>query len=784
MTSKSENRLSKHARHKPDWANRKAKGKVSQVISTLLTMTYALSIALTPAVALAQDIGGTWIRQPLAGLQDLSAGEIAAPPDDLYSGVLDNVLAMMDDYDSMVPSLDMLADRFGTDAEAAFVFVRDTIRTEPYVGTLRDPVAVIAASGGNPQDKAELLMTLLRKMGYDARVATAPMDDTIAGRLASAGCGITPAADPYLNELMGMTPATMQQAIARAQRDYGLLTDAALADVAAAGSLSTNFGPTYAWVQYRSTDGWRDLDPAVGDLVAGEALATATGLSEGGDAPHTVTISIVTETVTEGRLREREVLTHALNARDVANSPIQLAFVPAAAGQGGALADKLSEAIDLAPRMKPALVIDWDVILGSDFAQPGPMTSGGLTGPGTEDPVTAIYLDITSVAPEGETRTARRNVIDLLPAEARNGDAIGPELILSPTIGTRYPEDLEGALQVIVSNGGLNPADHTARLLLIITSVEEITTKLADGTIQPDSLVWFAWTAAHGLATGAERAMRDATSAQGDICTFIGHPNVMLWGTAPRGDAGIATWLDWAIDGIDVTSSSATPDPQEVAALRVWYGAVRGSIETEALRAFFGSDLGGPDQQFISTSAMLNGPLTRLTEADIAQLGARDAAADLGEGYALYGIAGRMEGPAVWWRVDPDSGSTDARVAGLGNFSFWWSGNYVNAAGSGGISQLNAAYGQYANGEISRRQLIAKLNAEKARARVRAAGRARTPAGQKGGNNEYLVTLTVAIVGGTVLATVAGLVVYTHFYAAIYGPPQADPEDPPEEPEP
>ncbi|MGI1660975.1 transglutaminase domain-containing protein [Palleronia sp. KMU-117] len=749
-----------------------ARSMMAQASSFLIAAAGAISILLTPAAALADSLAGSWMRTAGGAIPQGPTARDLAPPADAYAGVLDSILAMIDTYDRTVPSPDQLADRFGTDAEAAFRFVRDTIRTDPYSGTLRAPEAVIAASGGNPQDKSELLMTLLRKMGFDARIATAPMNDAIAARLGASACAVTPAPDPHLHALMGMTPQTMRRAIARAQRDYGLLTQAALGDVAAAGSVSRDFGPTHAWVQYRSSDGWRDLDPSVAGLSPGEALATATGLSEGGEDPHTVTLTVVTETLADGQLRERRVLTHDLRARDVTNTPIQLAFVPENAGQGGVLADKLGAVVDRAPRMKPALMIDWDVVLGDDMAQPGRMSGGGLAGGEAEEPVTAVYLDITSVATGGQTRTARRALIDLLPVAARGGDAIAADAIRAPAMGVRHPQELEGAVQVIVSNGGLDPADHAARLLLIATSADDITTRMTDGTILPDSLIWFAWTAAHGLATGAERALRDAVSQQGDICTFAGHPNVMLSGIAPRGDSGVATWIDWAIDGVDLASASAAPDPGETAALRLWYGAVRGAIETEALQPYADSTLGSSDQRLVSASTVLTGPLTRLSEAEVAQLGAPDAMADQAAGFALYGAGGLVPDPPVWWRVNLQSGAADARVAGMGNFSFWWSGNYVNAANKASVTQIGEIYAQYERGEISKRTLNAKLKAESARARVRASGRAKTMPGQsRGGSNEYLVTLTVAVVAGTTLATIAGLIVYTHFYAALFGPP-------------
>jgi hypothetical protein len=55
---------------------------------------------------------------------------------------------------------------------------------------------------------------------------------------------------------------------------------------------------------------------------------------------------------------------------------------------------------------------------------------------------------------------------------------------------------------------------------------------------------------------------------------------------------------------------------------------------------------------------------------------------DLERGYLLLGAA--SGDPAAWWRVDPATGATDARMADLGNNAFTWGGNGVNAIKAAG----------------------------------------------------------------------------------------------------
>lgn len=633
----------------------------SQLTSLVLSTALVLTPLAYPQVAAANPNNLVWERiartEPLPD-QTENESDLAIDP----------LAVMLADYATNLPTVDDLAARFGSDAEAAFTYVRDQIRTEPYAGTLRSPASVIAASGGNLQDKSELLMVLLRKMGHDARIAKAPMTDTISEQLRGETCAVPLTADNNIPELLSLSPAATQKAIARAQRDYGFLLDASLDDIDASSAFSTQFGSTYFWVQYRSPDGWQDLDPSMRSATAGVTFTVPTALSEGAENPHMVTITVVSESLSDGKLREKTVLSQEIVARDAYEMPIQLGFIPAGAGLGGILADKFGDVIDLAPRIKPVLILNWEVEIGGDFAQPGPNASGGLTGSESEDPVTAVWFDISSIAPEGETRTARRAVIDLLSFDVRQSGTITPDAIQLPNMGQRYAEEVEGVRQVIISNGGLDPAQVADRTAFVINSWAEISPKLADGSIRPEVVTWMIWSKVHGIAVGAERATRDLRSQDGTICAFSGHANVMTWGLAPDGADLLTTTIDWTIDGIDLTSAQAAPNPQEAAAMRLWYGALRSAIETEALvpEAALNGDIAA---SVVSASTLLTGPLDRLTPEAVAALGVRSAQEDLDAGYILLGSLETKTAMPAWWRIDPASGATDARLADFGNNS-------------------------------------------------------------------------------------------------------------------
>ena len=67
--------------------------------------------------------------------------------------------------------LGALAWSLNGDSVAAFDFVRDHIRLEPYAGVLRGPDGTLAARAGNAEDRALLLQALLDSMQVRSRLA-------------------------------------------------------------------------------------------------------------------------------------------------------------------------------------------------------------------------------------------------------------------------------------------------------------------------------------------------------------------------------------------------------------------------------------------------------------------------------------------------------------------------------------------------------------------------------------------------------------------------------------
>jgi|GEM_PF-6534920 hypothetical protein len=728
----------------------------SQLTSVVISTALVLAPFAYPQMAEANPNDLVW--QQIARTQALpdASESVDLSPVDLAEVAVNALQSMLVDYNNTFVTLDDLATQFGNDPEAAFNFVRDRIRTEPYVGTLRNPASVIAASGGNSQDKSELLLVLLRKMGLDARIAEAPLTAVIAARLNGSNCQIALPVDAHIGQLIGLSDPATSRAIVRAQRDYARLRDAVPALTDAKLALSTAFGERHYWVQYRDANGWRDVDPTVPDMQAGEAMAEAVALSEGGIDPHLVTIAVTVETLRDGKLREQSILSQDFIARDSDETMIQLAFTPATPGTGGILNDAFGDTLNVTPKLKPVLVVDFVPTLGGAFAQPGPAASGGLSDTSQDDPVTAVWLDITSISPQGINRKARRALIDILPFTARQSGDISADAILTPVAGLRHPQDLEGLTQILITNGGLDGRNDAYRAAYIFKSWNETLAAVIDGTIAPEILGWISWTTAHGLATGAERATRDLQTEDGKTCGFYGHANVMLSTIYSTNDDTIESSIDWAIDGIDVTSAIPDPDPTDVQAMRLWYGAVRSAIETEVVSA------GIEGGHVVSTSVLLDGPLAPLSAERAAEMESLMVQRDVENGYLI--MSGQSGDASAWWRVDPITGATDARMAELGNIGFTWGGNGVNAIKFAGEYYMSSK--QYDLQVAFLRRQITDRQFSKAMKALNYYKNLEAKRAQKA--NEYLMVQQIGIAIATAVGVGVGLTLYIK-YADAWG---------------
>lgn len=238
----------------------------------------------------------------------------------------------------------------------------------PYQGALRGPVGVLMDRVGNSVDRSLLLAELLRCSRFTVRLARSRLSVEQARTLvplldhAPAPAGVTPSlvdghADREIDRLArafevdpaqlraGVRAATahnqrlVSQLATRIAAQTTFLADA-VGEPAAAGDVDRRVLDALSdhwWVQYERDGRWVDLDPvlaAAGRSVQPQAEHTYPFDQPDGRIPlpsevvHEITIRVIVEQHTAGRLAEKTALEHRFRPAEVLGQPIVLRHVP------------------------------------------------------------------------------------------------------------------------------------------------------------------------------------------------------------------------------------------------------------------------------------------------------------------------------------------------------------------------------------------------------------------------------------------------------------------------
>lgn len=253
----------------------------------------------------------------------------------------------------------------GNDPEKIFKWVRDRTWWAPYRGLLRGAKGVMLDRVGSNLDRAALLGDLMRRSGYNVRLAHAELSDTRArellpkvraippGRLGSAEPQSLPAEfqQGIENIIPGLADSRQEavesqkrrveeaEAIIRNQTDklYAAVRDAARAspanDVSAIAALQDHW-----WVEYSSGDEWIAMDVVLPDASVGSTLVASESTSDwpkSKQAPsipdddwHSVQIQVVVERYENGATSEFTVLEAVLRPAEVLETPVSLGHLP------------------------------------------------------------------------------------------------------------------------------------------------------------------------------------------------------------------------------------------------------------------------------------------------------------------------------------------------------------------------------------------------------------------------------------------------------------------------
>jgi hypothetical protein len=561
--------------------------------------------------------------------------------------------------------IEALAESLGYDPMAAFRFVRDHIRYEPYSGVLRGPEGTLAARAGNSLDRSLLLAALFDYMLVDYRFASGRLDDAaLASVLEAARLGAPVALDA---EPFGALMATERMG-ARARRDFARLTDAL------GPRFPTNAGTDeqsaleaardHVWLRIPFGAETLDLDTTMPDAEPGDVLVADPSLSEdlAPDLHHEVALRLIVETLSDGVLSEEVVLERTLEAIDASERRIFVYFQPDLSGLGGAIVEVLSGD----ERWVPILLVDGEGEAGRSFSVGGRGTD--LLGDETEAPdLVSARLEATTISPGDADQVATYVLFDRRPPGASRGSP-GSEVSkdeLEPLLEEAgAPLLMAGIYHVMVSTGGANPRTYAYRQSQV---ADFVASSLLDeehaATFSFADRLWPLAIADEYLVIASEQVTVPAsggTEAHG----YVARPRVYLTAIAPDPtDVSLLTMTtDLMLDGVRIlprTAGAAT------AQMHVWYGTLQSALETELGLVRVGAMADPGPRTFDGATFVTDEPLVVLTGDDLDTL-TPDAHPSLRHDLAsgrLVVAPGGPSAPASWWSIEPGTGVTQARIS-------------------------------------------------------------------------------------------------------------------------
>jgi hypothetical protein len=660
--------------------------------SKVLVCLLSLSIAWIPW---APALAGQSRAFAIPGSERTSAGRELAPlpileaPRELdLVAVRDGAFEIADLYDPSTFFIEDLLERLDFEPAAAFEFVRDEIRFDPYDGILRGVEGVLGGRGGNALERSMLLKQLLEEMGFDARLVHGTLTDAVAARLLEQA--LTPRQADLdmvpLASLAGFIPGMMARLMSRAERDYAWVMAAAEADIRNARPVLIGLAGVrqHVWVQANMDGNWTDLDSAFLDASVGQRFAEPERFSKEPPARdhQVVTLSVIAETWHGKQLSSRPVLQRELKAAVASTSRIYLTFIPRAAGTGSALA----KAMRASTQFVPVLTIDGDASPGEalpGISAPG-AESGSFLASSSVQELTGLTLEVKTQSPDGRTSTSRRVLLDRVPARTRLAGGISTGDIAGVSHTDDTPDVFNAIHQVIVSTGSLNP--HQVANNVGLAAHFAGTHLSADAGIESMDLDAAMWPMAMFRMLSVVVNEWLAIEAVNDLKTvrfLIAEPRIYLFSYEfiQSGDnSGIALSIDLLRDDVQAFGA-ANAKLDEVARRRTWYGVLQAAFETSLLEIPYmaGADMA---DEMRGASLSSHGAAMRFTAADDKRLPANVPAAlleQLGQGHVVVtSEAGLLAGAMTWWAIGPDGLARAMLAPSLGGVGYHWWQSHTN----------------------------------------------------------------------------------------------------------
>lgn len=629
-------------------------------ISLLLALT-TLGSAPTLAVERAANAPGQPGADELETVASQSLSDVPIPVElpDLATAadaVLEYAWSLpIEDWD-----IEILAVELDFDPMAAFRFVRDHIRYEPYAGILRGAEGTLAARAGNSLDRSLLLAALLDEMLVDSEFAIAQLDETaIAQVMEAARRGPALQLD---GELPGARIDTRDIAV-RARRDYALLQPALAPYVPMEGGLDEAAAEadarTHVWLRIPFGTETLDLDPTLADAEPGDTLGVPDQILQvlPDDLRHRVRLQVVLEELHDGNVSERVVLEEQFDALEGSGRELFLLFEPDLEGLAGAINAVLSGD----ERWSPVFLRDGERTMGDSFSAGG--RGSDLLGDPTDLPEPlSLRLVAATEGPGLEPQQATHVLFDRRTDGSLPGDPLGEAPVAALVTEAGIPTALTGIASFAVSTGGQSVYDFTYRHAQVLDFIDFAL--LDDDTAAQYSLADRLWPLAMAGGALVQTSEQVLVPAAGGIDGhgYVARPRVYVTTIGPASDDtdAIVQITDLMLDDVRIlpsTSGGPTVPGQ------IWYGTLQSALETES--GLLAADAVAEDEPSLTGASLsMQEPLSVLMpETDQAPAGSSGALRrDLESGVlvVLPEAAGSID---AWWAVEPDSGATRAMLA-------------------------------------------------------------------------------------------------------------------------
>lgn len=402
----------------------------------------------------------------------------------LYSESMDSTIKfsreMRATLDRTTFDLDALLSSLDYDAESIIEYVKKSIAFEQYPGVLRGPLGTLFSRAGNSIDQSLLLAKLLRDAGYDARIVAAELDtetaisvlqemkrevlppppfadaDAMLGVMerynliglplddeAKASYTAYVQAPPKASDLIAFAPVA-----ATTQFIQGQLDEAGVSIGSAKGAADLiEEARQYFWVQFKeaSSDPWTDIHPVFFD--PGPVSTPVPSMFFADDVPESLLHRFRFQVFIERKVGSKlEVLpVTAAWERPVANLvgvPMTFSNISDAMMSAEATGDDLSYLLEASSFFAPTFshpaaggerlfdlngnLID-PMVAGTAatdlFATVNGAFGDAIGAIGNESSIptlTAQWLELTVISPNGKERVFRRTTFDRIGAAARS----------------------------------------------------------------------------------------------------------------------------------------------------------------------------------------------------------------------------------------------------------------------------------------------------------------------------------------------------------------------------